>query len=68
MKYELIWGIHQGITKDHLHMRAKSAPPCSIGLRSEANTVLSIGKNTLFQGQEAYATIFPVLEIGSLHK
>ena len=35
MKYELIWGIHRGITRDHLNVRAQSAPPpCSIGLTS----------------------------------
>ena len=33
MKYELIWGIHREVTRVHLHVRAQSAPPCSIGLR-----------------------------------
>ena len=27
MKYEVIWGIHLEVTRDHLHVRAQSAPP-----------------------------------------
>ena len=27
MKYELIWGIHREVTRDHLHVQAQSAPP-----------------------------------------
>ena len=27
MKYEVIWGIHLDVTRDHLHVRAQSAPP-----------------------------------------
>ena len=34
MKYELIWGIHQGIPRDLLRVRAQSAPPCTIGLKN----------------------------------
>ena len=26
MKYKVIWGIHREVTRDHLHMRAQSAP------------------------------------------
>ena len=27
MKHEVIWGIHLEVTRDHLHVRAQSAPP-----------------------------------------